>query len=80
MIAILKDFADDLHEVEIPDDTQVIAGITLSGDMVMIYPIYFDSDDAGRWQDFFDGSWSIERKDFDTIKTEDGKINLTLLG
>lgn len=52
--------------VEIPDDTQVIVGCVLSGDMVMEHPIYKDSSED-RITDFYDGSWSVKREDFDKL-------------
>lgn len=52
--------------VEIPDDTQVIVGCVLSGDMVMEHPIYKDSS-HDRITDFYDGSWSVKREDFDKL-------------
>lgn len=52
--------------VEIPDDTQVIVGCVLSGDMVMEHPIYKDSSED-RMTDFYDGSWSVKREDFDKL-------------
>ena len=79
MIVLLKDFSGDVQDVEIPDDTQVIVGINISGDMVMIYPVFFDSDTNFRFDDFLEESWSIERKDFDTIKDGTGKLDLSKL-
>ena len=52
--------------VEIPDDTQVIIGCILSGDMVLEHPIYADASDD-RLCDFYDGSWSVKREDFDAF-------------
>lgn len=79
MIALLEEFSGEIHKVEIPDETQVIVGIVVSGDMIMIYPTYFDSDTNCRFDDYLDSSWSIERKDFDSIKTDVGELDLSLL-
>ena len=79
MTALLKDYSGEIHKVEIPDDTQVIAGINISGDMVMIYPVFFDSDTHFRYDDLLEESWSIERKDFDTIKDGAGELDLSKL-
>lgn len=79
MIALLKEYSDEIHEVEIPDDTLVIAGINVSGDMVMVYPIFFDSDTHYRFENYLEETWSIERKDFDSIKNEEGKLDLSKL-
>ena len=79
MIALLKECSGKIHKVEIPDETQVIVGIVVSGDMIMIYPAYFDSDTHYRFDDYLEDSWSIERKDFDSIKTDIGELDLSLL-
>lgn len=76
MVALLKEYSGDVHKVKIPDETQVIAGIVVSGDMVMIYPVYYDSDTHCRFDDYLEESWSIERKDFDSIKNKSGELDL----
>lgn len=43
--------------VDIPDGTTVIAGIFLSGDEVLIFPVYRDPMRDVRDFDFFDGSF-----------------------
>ena len=62
----LLDWKNKETWVEIPDDTQVIVGCVLSGDMVMEHPIYKDSSED-RITDFYDGSWSVKREDFDKL-------------
>ena len=60
----LLNWAQKEKWVEIPDDTQELVGCILSGDMVLEHPIYADSSDD-RVADFYDGSWCVERKDFE---------------
>lgn len=56
------------HEVKIPDDTEFIAGQIISGDMVMEYPVYYDTGAKDRIMDFNDGSFRVARKDFDKLE------------
>lgn len=56
------------HEVNIPDDTEFIAGQIISGDMVMEYPVYYDTGAKDRIMDFNDGSFRVARKDFDKLE------------
>lgn len=56
------------HEVKIPDDTEYIVGQVISGDMVLEYPVYYDTGAKDRIMDFNDGSFRIARKDFDKLE------------
>lgn len=56
------------HEVKIPDDTEFIAGQVISGDMVLEYPVYYDTGAKDRIMDFNDGSFRVARKDFDKLE------------
>jgi hypothetical protein len=60
----LLDYAGGKHYVEIPDDTMVITGRVISGDMIMTSPVYYDTGEDSRMMNFNDGSFTIERKDF----------------
>ena len=64
----LLNYAGVSHEVNIPDDTEFIAGQIISGDMVMEYPVYYDTGAKDRIMDFNDGSFRIARKDFDKLE------------
>ena len=59
----LLDYSGKEQFVEIPDDTQEIVIDILSGDMVMTYPVFFDTS-KDRAMDFYDGSFTISKKDF----------------
>lgn len=56
------------HEVKIPDDTEYIAGQVISGDMVLEYPVHYDTGATNRITDFNDGSFRVARKDFDKLE------------
>lgn len=43
MTITLLDYAGGKHNVEIPDDTTTIIGKVISGDMIMTYPVYYDT-------------------------------------
>ena len=56
------------HAVNIPDETEYIAGQVISGDMVLEYPVHYDTGAKDRIMDFNDGSFRIARKDFDKLE------------
>ena len=64
----LLNYAGVSHEVNIPDDTEFIAGQIISGDMVLEYPVYYDTGAKDRIMDFNDGSFRVARKDFDKLE------------
>lgn len=59
----LLDYSGKEQFVEIPDNTQEIVIDILSGDMVMTYPVFFDTS-RNRVMTFYDGSFIISKKDF----------------
>ena len=60
----LLDWNGAKHYVEIPDDTEAIAGKVVSGDMIMTSPIYYDTGEYTRTMNFNDGGFTIERENF----------------
>lgn len=56
------------HEVNIPDNTEFIAGQIISGDMVLEYPVHYDTGTRNHIMDFNDGSFRVGRKDFDKLE------------
>lgn len=64
----LLNYAGVSHEVKIPDDTEYIAGQVISGDMVLEYPVHYDTGAKDRIMDFNDGSFRVARKDFDKLE------------
>ena len=59
----LLDYMKEEHFVEIPDDTEEIIINVISGDMVMIAPIHFDTSDH-RILNFFDGTITLNKDEF----------------
>lgn len=64
----LLDWEGKRFVVDIPDDTEVIRGEIISGDMVMHEPMHFDTGMQSRKIDFYDGDFEIFRKDFDKLE------------
>lgn len=60
----LLDYASNVHEVEIDDNTDHIEGEIISGDTVMTYPIYYDTGKTTRTMNFYDGSFTIPAAKF----------------
>lgn len=52
----LRNYADDQFFCELPDTTNEICVIELSGDQVLVYPEYFDTGWDTRFHDIYDGS------------------------
>lgn len=61
----LLDYLGDPTMVDIGESDHVVIDV-LSGDMVMTYPFYRDSSNC-RNSDFYDGSATIYKKDFDKL-------------
>lgn len=64
----LLDWASEEHYVEIPDNTDMICGCILSGDMILEYPIRYDTSDC-RTMDFYDGTFTIRKENFHKLET-----------
>ena len=64
----LLDWAGNPKWVEVPDDTEKVSGVILSGDMVMEKPFHADASDD-RFFDFYDGAWEVRREDFDKLNS-----------
>lgn len=60
----LLDWASNVHEVEIDDNTNYIEGEIISGDTVITYPIYYDTGKTTRRMNFYDGSFRIPAAKF----------------
>lgn len=64
----LLDYAARSYEVEIPDDTEYISEVVVSGDQILEYPHHFDTG-VGRITDFYDGSFKVTKENFNKLKT-----------
>lgn len=58
--------------VSIEDSTEIIFGVVVSGDMIMIYPKEVDTGEGCRCINFYDGAWRVNAAQldkFNQIKT-----------
>jgi translation initiation factor IF-1 len=62
MIIQLLDYKGRKFPVEVPDNTQELHIKILSGDMVLLEPIYFDTGKGSRTYDFNDGEYFIKKR------------------
>lgn len=60
--------------VEIPDNTTIIAGVILTGDEVLIFPVYRDPMLKHRLDDFFDGSFVRKLVDGKWVDLDDDDL------
>lgn len=65
----LLDWADIEHIIEIPDDTELIEGEVISGDMVMYEPFFYDTGKETRIYDFHDGRFVVLKEDFEKLNS-----------
>lgn len=59
----LLDYADEEHFVEIPNDTEEIVINVISGDMVIVSPIHYDTSNS-RIMNFNDGTIVLKKDEF----------------
>ena len=67
----LLDYAGNKYWVRLPEDTQVVYGLVVSGDMVMNAPVLNDTGDGSRIDDYIEGYWKVDvqqLEDFNKIK------------
>lgn len=60
--------------VNIPDGTTIIAGVYISGDEVLIFPVYRDPMGKYRDYDFFDGSFVRKLVDGKWVDLDDDDL------
>lgn len=65
----LLDYADRCHYIEIPDDTEYIAGNVVSGDMILTYPVSYDTGFGTRYIDYYDGHFRFSKEHFDKFNS-----------
>lgn len=56
--------------VDLPDDTKEVAGVVVSGDMVLVYPFFFDAGRGVRLHDYLDASWIFPVEKLDEVNTQ----------
>jgi len=53
----LNDWAGKAHTVEIPDGTTEVAGVVITGDEILVYPVFRDPMQWDRLYDDLEGSF-----------------------
>lgn len=56
----LYDYSNTAVWVNIPEDANVVCGLVVSGDMIVNYPIVFDTGEGTRWNHYIDGYWKVD--------------------
>lgn len=59
----LLNYAEEASFCEVPDNTEQVTIKIISGDMVMINPVHFDTS-SDRIRDFYDGTVTLDKKEF----------------
>lgn len=65
---VLRDYAGMPVPIEIQDNVEFISGVIISGDMVMKYPFYKNSNNT-RTHNFYDGTFSVSKKNFEKMNS-----------
>lgn len=65
----LRNYRDRISLVDVPDNTTEIAVIDISGDQIMVYPVFYDTGYENRINDCFNG-----HKIFRVAELEDAEI------
>ena len=75
MTIFLRDYANQPHEVELPEGTTKVVGIIMCGDEILIYPVYCDPMREERAMDYLDGSFCrvYEDGEWRDVEIPDGK-------
>ena len=67
MIIQLLDYKGKKFPIEVTDNTQELHIKIISGDMILLEPIYFDTGKDSRSYDFNDGEYFIKKENFDKM-------------
>lgn len=65
----LRNYRNEISMVEVPDNTTEIAVINISGDQIMVYPVFYDTGGFNRIDDYLNG-----HKIFRVAELEDSEI------
>lgn len=74
----LLDYSGEEHYVEIPDNTDELVITIVSGDMIMHKPVYYDTGTL-RMMNFFDGYYTIPKKNFAKLEKLEYSYDLSEL-
>jgi hypothetical protein len=75
---ILRDYNGNPKEVKIEDSVEYISGVILSGDMVMEEPYHCDSSND-RIFSFYDGTFHVSKKNFETMNNTESSYKIQSL-
>ena len=67
----LRSWDGSSRRVALPDGTEEVAGVIVSGDEILVYPCYCDPNMDSRTDDFLDGSFCRIWKDGKWVDKED---------
>ena len=66
----LLDYTGKQHTISIPDDTEEIKIMVVSGDMIMFSPVFFDTDvEHTRKTHFDDDEYTISKDKFQALSS-----------
>lgn len=71
----LLNYAGEEYFCEVPDNTEQITINIISGDMVMINPVYFDTSN-NRMMNFHDGTVVLNKEKFHKLEEIDNSYDL----
>lgn len=76
MTIMLRDYANQPHEVELPEGTTKVVGIIVTGDEILIYPVYCDPMWGLRDTDCLGGAFCrvYEDGEWKDVEIPDGKM------
>lgn len=72
----LLDWSGKKHSVEIPDDTEEVTIKLVSGDMILLKPVYFDTGLGTKDTHFYGGEYTITRDKFKALSSLKGSYDL----
>lgn len=75
----LLDYNAKEHFVSIPDDTEELIIDIVSGDMILVSPVYYDTGKETRVMNFYDGSVVLYKEDFSKLNEIKDSVELFLI-
>lgn len=72
----LRNYRNIISLVDIPDNTTEIAVIDISGDIVMVYPVFYDTGYENRINDCFNGHKIFRIAELDYAEIDGQKLLL----
>lgn len=75
----LRNYRNEISMVEVPDNTTEIAVINISGDQIMVYPVFYDTGYENRINDCFNDHKIFRVADLDDAGIQGEKCLLVPL-